>query len=103
MESVISEAEAPFRVVEQGKGGRLDRIPIFTTWELVPAPGASTDVTVTFAIEPVALTDKLRYATVGAAWYRRRFKRALARLREIAETGIEPDRIAVAGQSRLAA
>lgn len=103
MESVISEEEPPFRVVERGKGGRIDRIPIYTTWELVPASGDSTDVTVTFVIEPVALADKVRYATVGAGWYRRRFRRALARLREIAESGAEPERIAVGGQSRLAA
>jgi hypothetical protein len=103
METVITEAEPPFRVVERGKGGRLDRIPIYNSWELVPVSGDSTEVTVTFAIEPVALADRIRYALVGAGWYRRQFKRALGRLREIAETGVEPQRIAVGGQSRIAA
>ena len=103
MESVITEAEEPFRVTETGRGGRLDRIPIHTVWELAPGPGESTEVTVTFSIEPVSAADKLKYAIVRAGWYRRAFKRALARLREIAETGAEPERVGVGGQSRLAA
>src|SRR5215210_502109 len=40
METVIEEVSAPHRIVERGKGGRLDRIPIQTAWELAEGPGA---------------------------------------------------------------
>ena len=38
METVIVEAARPHRILERGKGGRLDRIPIITGWELVDGP-----------------------------------------------------------------
>src|SRR3954452_14395888 len=33
METVIVEADRPYRIAESGKGGRLDRIPILTAWK----------------------------------------------------------------------
>lgn len=106
METVISESEPPFRLVERGRGGRLDRIPISTVWEVVDgaAPGGC-EVSVTFVTEPVTLPDRL--ADVAArlrgaeGWYRRRWARALERLKELAESGEQPSRLVVAGADRL--
>ncbi len=105
MESVIAEIETPHRVVERGHGGRLDRIPIATVWELVEGPSAdSCELTVTFVMEPQTLAD--RAADTGAGlrgaerWFRRQWNRSLGRLRELAESGAAPARIEVAGADR---
>ena len=42
METVIAEIDAPHRLVERGRGGRLDRVPVSTVWEL--ADGAAPAV-----------------------------------------------------------
>ena len=43
METVIDEAERPHTIREHGRGGRWDRIPIRTSWELSGGEGALTD------------------------------------------------------------
>src|SRR5256885_6985738 len=35
LETVIVEAERPYRILERGKGGRLDPIPLLTASEIV--------------------------------------------------------------------
>src|SRR5690242_1233910 len=58
METVIAEVESPHRVIERGRGGRLDRIPMSTVWELVQGPSAdSCEVTVTFVTQPQNIAD----------------------------------------------
>src|SRR3954453_17378070 len=53
METVIEEVLPPYRILERGRGGRLDRIPILTHWELVEGPGPQTcEVTLSFWSEP---------------------------------------------------
>lgn len=106
METVIAEVEAPHRVVERGHGGRLDRIPIATVWELVEGPSAdSCRLTVTFVMEPRTLADRAADAGAGLRgaerWYKRQWKRSLGRLRELAESGEAPPRVEVAGADRI--
>jgi hypothetical protein len=105
METVIAEVDAPYRVLERGRGGRLDRIPISTVWQLVEGPSAdSCEVTVTFVTEPQTIADRAMDAGGGLRgterWYRRQWKRALARLRDLAESGATPERVVVAGADR---
>lgn len=106
METVIAESDAPFRLVERGRGGRLDRIPLSTVWELVE--GASSDsceVTVTFVTEPRNFFDRAQDAAAGLRgterWYRRQWARALSRLKDLAESGEAPERVVVAGADRI--
>ncbi len=106
METVIAESDPPFRLVERGRGGRLDRVPVATIWELVEGPGPSgCEVTVTFVTEPRTLADKvldsLRNLRGTERWYRRQWRRALARLKQLAESGEEPERVVVAGADRI--
>ena len=106
METVITESDPPYRLVERGRGGRLDRIPISTVWELVEGPGLDgCEAIVTFVTEPVTLADRLldRAATARGVerWYRRQWARALSRLKALAESGQEPKRVAVAGADRI--
>src|SRR4051794_16470966 len=61
METMIDEVSPPYRIRERGKGGRLDRIPMATLWELVEAPaGRTSEVTLTFWTEPRQRFDRLR-------------------------------------------
>jgi uncharacterized protein YndB with AHSA1/START domain len=106
METVIAEIDAPYRLVERGRGGRLDRIPISTVWELVEGPSAGTSqVSVTFVTEPQNLADRAMDAGAGLRgterWFRRQWKKALGRLRDLAESGEAPARIEVAGADRI--
>jgi uncharacterized protein YndB with AHSA1/START domain len=103
METVISEAKRPYRVVESGRGGRLDRIPCRALWELREGPGEEmTTLVFTFSTEPSAVVDRLRELGRGG-WWRRRWKRALHRLRELIESGSEGaiPRAQVAGADRV--
>ncbi len=100
METVISELEPPHLVLERGHGSRIDRMAVGTAWELVEPAGGMCDVTVSFWTEPERGTDKLRDRLASAGWYERHWRRALTRLRDLAEAdaGIEP--LQVAGASR---
>ena len=49
LDSVIVEADRPHRLVERGRGGRLNRVPNVTEWVLTDTPGPSgCEVAVTF-------------------------------------------------------
>ena len=103
METVIAEAERPSRIVESGRGGRWNRIPINTVWELTEGPGAVTTVTLTFWTEPSARLDRVRELGRGG-WWRRRWSRALRRLRDAVESGGgELESVRVAGGAHLPA
>lgn len=102
LDSVIVEAERPHRLVERGRGGRLNRVPNVTEWILTEGPGRSgCEVAVTFSTEPEQLFDRLRDARSSERRLRRGLRRALERLRELAESGEEPRRLEIAGADRL--
>jgi uncharacterized protein YndB with AHSA1/START domain len=100
METVIADADSPRRIGERGHGGRIDRIPIFTSWELTPVEGPRTEVTVAFRTDPESRADRMK--ELGSrAWYRRRWGRALERLRDVVESSAPLERIQIAGGDRL--
>jgi uncharacterized protein YndB with AHSA1/START domain len=100
METVIAEAERPYRVVEHGRGGRLDRVPMRVVWELEEGP--TTNVTLTFWTSPTSAFDRLRERGRGR-WWRRRWSKALRRLREQVESGAAASRTELAGGDRVPA
>jgi len=100
IETVIEESSPPHRLAERGAGGRLDRMGVHTIWELVEAPAPSgCEVTVTFIVETTGPFDRPGHER----WYRRQWARALARLKDLAESDREPPRVAIAGGDRLGA
>jgi hypothetical protein len=102
METVIVETSHPHRIIERGKGGRLDRIPILTAWELVEGPGAATsEVTVRFGTEPSHPLDRMRELRWGERFYRRQWSTSLSRLKELIESGRPGERVVIAGGARL--
>jgi uncharacterized protein YndB with AHSA1/START domain len=103
METVIEEVAPPHRIVERGRGGRLDRIPIVTTWDLVESGARGCEVTLTFNTEPSRGLDRLREMLGAKRLYRRHWSVALSRLKELMESGRPADRVVVAGADRLPA
>ena len=81
----LHEVEAPYRIVERGRGGKYNRIKMLGTYELSPGPAGSTRVEYTLETVPVLLSDKLLEALVGGRWTRRQTGKALRRLRTILE------------------
>lgn len=99
IQTVISELEEPYLVLERGQGSRLDRMALGTAWELVPNGGTMTDVTVSFWTEPHHPLDKLKDRALGAPWHRRQWNHALERLRDLVESESEIEPLQVAGAS----
>ncbi len=83
MDTTITELEAPHRISERGSGGRFNRIPSATEWELLSGPGPLTTVRVTYWTEPANPLDRLKEVLGGASvWYGRDWAQALRRLRD---------------------
>jgi hypothetical protein len=94
MDTTIVEAEEPVRVVERGHGGRNNRIPSTTVWELLEGPGSLITVRVSFWTEPAHPLDRLLDAISGASiWQERAWREALGRLRELLESGPGPEAV----------
>jgi uncharacterized protein YndB with AHSA1/START domain len=93
------EMQAPYKIVERGRGGKYNRIRMLGTYTLSPGAGGTTRVEFTFETEPVQISDRLMEILGGRSWTRRKAARALRRLRVILEEGrdrgrratVEPD------------
>jgi uncharacterized protein YndB with AHSA1/START domain len=103
MDTTIVDLEEPFRIVEEGLGGRTNRIPSHTVWELTEAAGGLTAVRVSHWTEPGALDRGLELLSAGSVFQARGWREALRRLRDNLEAD-KPvaERIAVAGGNRYA-
>lgn len=99
MDTTIVESDVPHRLVEHGRGGRVNRIPSTTLWELTEGPGPLTRVRVSYWTEPANPIDRGLELLSGASIpYERRWREALRRLREQLESGqLDTGRVAVAG------
>lgn len=99
MDSSIVEIEQPHKLVERGAGGRLNRIPTATVWELTPGNGSLTRVTVSHWSEPDKHVDRTLETLSGAShWQQRGWREALRRLRDLLESEAKaPAALAVAG------
>ena len=99
----ITEADFPHRITERGRGGRLNRIPHTTVWEVVEGPGSLSTVKVTFWTEPSNPFDRVSEGMGRSGTARRGFRTALRRLRDLLEEGKGPtERVRVAGGNRHA-
>lgn len=101
-DTTIVEIEEPFKIVERGSGGRSNRIPTHTVWEMEPGRSGMTILRVTHWTTPKEPVDKLvESLSLGARFQRKGWKKALNRLRDILEEGGPGgERIAVAGGNR---
>lgn len=100
LDTVIARAQRPHRIDEHGRGGRSNRIGVRTVWELEGGEGSPTEVRVSFWTEPPTFLHRIRELR-APGWWRRRWERALRRLRdqlESPELAAEP--VALAGADR---
>jgi uncharacterized protein YndB with AHSA1/START domain len=102
LDTQIEVAERPHLIREEGRGGPVNRLPVFTVWELAAGPSPqSCEVTVTFWAEPANVFDRLRNPLGRSGRLRRGWRRALRRLKEVAESGEVGPAVTVAGLDRL--
>ncbi|HEX6782908.1 MAG TPA: SRPBCC domain-containing protein [Solirubrobacterales bacterium] len=103
MDTTVVALEEPFRIVEEGRGGRSNRIPSHTVWELTEAPGGLTAVRVSQWTEPGAIDRGLELLSAGSLFQARGWRQALRRLRDNLEAERPAaERIAIAGGNRYA-
>ncbi len=81
-DSAIAELEEPHRLVERGRGGRGNRIPATTVWELTEGAGSLTRVRVSRWTEPGPLDRALEILAANSIWEQRGWREALRRLRD---------------------
>jgi len=101
-DTTIVATREPNRIEERGFGGRMNRIPNHTVWEVEPSKAGMIRVRVTHWTEPTHPVDKLvESLSFGAHFQRKGWRGAMKRLRDILEGGApEGDRIAVVGGNR---
>ncbi len=99
MDTTITELEEPQRIVEHGRGGRVNRIPSTTVWELLEGPGSLITVRVSFWTEPSNPLDRaIDSVGLASVWLERGWREAVSRLRDNLESaGGETGPVAVAG------
>jgi uncharacterized protein YndB with AHSA1/START domain len=86
MDTAIAELEPPHRIVERGRGGRANRIPVTTVWELLGGSGSLVRVKVSHWTEPSNPLDRVLERLTGAAPRSERdWREALRRLRDLLE------------------
>jgi len=81
----LAEVEPPFRIIEQGRGGKYNRVRLRGVYRLTVGPGQTTNVEYTFETVPVQPSDRLLDMLGGRVWTRRQTAKALRRLRAILE------------------
>lgn len=98
IDQTVLECEPPRRIVMAGRGGKYNRVRTLWIYELEPAAGGTTKVTVSFETQPKYPSDKLHDRR---GFYRRRLGRGLRRLRSILEEGHDRGtRASIAGGAR---
>lgn len=80
----VAQIEAPHRIVLQGRTGKFNRIRTLTVFELREGDNGTTRVEVTIDSEPRFPSDRF-LDTLGRAAVKRRWRKALGRLRRILE------------------
>lgn len=78
----VIEFERPRRIVLAGRAGKYNRIRALTQIELEPAAGTGTRVTVSYETQRKLFSDRL---FDGRGFYKRNWRKALRRLRDILE------------------
>jgi len=103
MDTTIAELDEPHLIVERGSGGRNNRVPNHTAWELTEGPGTLTTVRVAHWTEPEPVDRALEILSMASLWQQKGWREAMGRLRAGLESGAwEGERFAVAGGNRYA-
>jgi uncharacterized protein YndB with AHSA1/START domain len=100
-DTTITEAIAPRRVVDQGRGGKFNRIRTLGVFELEPAARGGTKVTYQFQNQAPKPSDRFLQAIGQGASLKRKIRKSLRRLKSILEEDLDRGtRPTVAGGGR---
>jgi uncharacterized protein YndB with AHSA1/START domain len=98
-DATFTEVEPPWRIVEEGRAGKYNRVRTYGTYELSEVGHGLTRVERRFETAPAMLSDRLMEAMGTRGYFKRNYGRAMKRLRAILEEGEERGRRAtVAGR-----
>jgi uncharacterized protein YndB with AHSA1/START domain len=86
-EIVIAALEAPYRIVLEGRTGRIGRVKIEAAYTLTPYGQSMTRVEYEVSTTPARRSDDLRAVLGGRMWLKHQSRRALRRLAEVLERG----------------
>ena len=86
-DATVVELEPPARIVEEGRGGKFNRIRTRGEYRLSPRDGDGTLVEYTLETEPGNLADRIMESLGARAYVKRQSAKALRRLRSILEKG----------------
>jgi uncharacterized protein YndB with AHSA1/START domain len=86
-DAAITELDPPHRIVLEGRGGRIGRIPIRAEYRLVPADHGMTRVEYEYETRPANHLDRLKESLGMRGWVRRKARRALQRMANGLENG----------------
>jgi uncharacterized protein YndB with AHSA1/START domain len=103
MDTAIVSLEDTFRIVEEGCGGRGNRIRTHTVWEVTGGSGSLSTVRVAHWTEAGHIDRVLELLSGASFWQGRGWREAMRRLRDNLESDRPAsERIAVAGGNRYA-
>lgn len=98
MDLTVLECEPPARIVLAGRGGKYNRVRAVCAYELEQASGSATRVSLSFETQTKLPSDRI---ADRRGFYRRRWRRALVRLRSILEEDRgRGRRVTIAGGAR---
>jgi uncharacterized protein YndB with AHSA1/START domain len=86
-DATVVELEPPARIIEEGRGGKFNRIRTRGEYRLSPRDDDGTDVEYTLETEPANLADRIMESLGARAHVKRQNAKALRRLRSILEKG----------------
>ena len=78
------EVQAPWRIVEAGRGGKFNRTRLRGVYELQPTSGG-TRVEFTVETKPATFADRIMESLGFRGWFKRKSNKAMRRLRSILE------------------
>ena len=94
----VAGTDRPHEIVEHARGGRLDNVAMRLVWELEAGP--TTTVKLTFWTSSPSIFHRIR-ETGRERWWRRRWSKALSRMRDLIESGAAVPRVTIAGGDRV--
>jgi uncharacterized protein YndB with AHSA1/START domain len=86
-DSAITELDPPHRIVLEGRGGRIGRIPTRAEYRLIPVDHRMTRVEYEFETKPTNPVDRMKESLGMRGWFRRRARHALRRMANAIENG----------------
>ena len=81
----LAEVQAPFKIVERGRGGKFNRIKMIGTYEIFERHAGVSEVIYTYETETKTPSDRIPEIFGGRSWTRHNANKAMRRLRAILE------------------